>query len=352
MIERAHDAAVVIPTCNRRGILERALTGLAAQRESDFEIIIVDDASTDGTPEMIARFTVEHPALDLRLIRNGAVRGANACRNIGARATDAPIVCFIDSDAVPEPDWLGEIIAPLDNPAIGAATGLVLDPPPKNIYDRTFRGTHRVRSGEANRLAGGNMCVRRELLLNLGFDEDRAAPDAGPDSAPDTTVSGRGDEEGLYLMLRAEGWRVLCTHRARVLHVHHYTRRSFFRQALKGGRSAARLVYKFRLAHRLDMLPFILTYITLPLALIDTRLLIIPIVFFLAAIAAITYNDLVRKAKPPIDVALTFPLLLAYYHVRLVGYLTESIRLLSSGTTSDGLRLERVDLARRAEGSS
>jgi len=344
--------AVVIPARNRRDLLERALAGLASQRATGFEVIVVDDASTDGTPEMIERFTHEHPGLCLRLVRNETARGANASRNIGARATDAPIVCFIDSDAIPEPGWLDEIVAPLEDPSVGAATGLVVDPPPGNIYERTFRGTHRIRPGEANRLSGGNMCVRRELLIGLGFDEDRAAPDAPRRGAPDTTVSGRGDEEGLYLTLRAEGWRVVCTHGARVLHVHRYTRRSFFKQAFKGGRSAARLVYKFRLAPRLDMLPLVLAYASLPLVLADARLLAVPAAFFLASIAAITYNDLVRKAKPPIDVLVTFPLLLAYYHVRLVGYVTESIRLRLTGRTSDGTRLRRANLERNARAQS
>jgi len=338
-------AAVVIPTCNRREILEDALRALAMQTHANFEVIVVDDHSTDGTGEMVRAIDSEYPEFNIRHIFNEVQRGANASRNIGANATAAPIIAYIDSDAIPEQDWLDKLLEPFADRNVAAATGLVLDPEPKNIYDRTFRGTHRVPESDATRLAGTNMAVRRELLLKYGFDEDRAAPDLLPDGTPDTTVSGRGDEEGLYLMLRAVGYRVIATHRARVLHVHHYTRRSFFKQALKGGRSAARLVYKFRLRPRLDMIPFVLAYVALPLGFINPALFVISLFFFAGALAAIAWNDLTRKAKSPADVARTFPLLVAYYHVRLVGYVSESLRLLCAGTTSEGAALTRTDLS-------
>jgi len=345
-------AAVVIPTCNRRDLLEQALRALAQQTHPSFEVIVVDDCSTDGTAEMVRRIAQELAEFNVRVIRNEAQRGANASRNVGANATEAPIIAYIDSDAIPEQQWLDRLLEPFKDDEIAAVTGLVLDPPPKNMYDRTFRGTHRVPEGDANRLAGTNMAVRRELLLKYGFDEDRAEPDLLPDGTPDTTVSGRGDEEGLYLMLRAAGFRVRATHGARVLHVHHYTRRSFFKQAHKGGRSAARLVYKFRLRPRLDMLPFLLAYLSLPLMFISTLLFVIPAMFFMAALAAIVWNDLARKAKSPADVLRTFPLLVAYYHVRLVGYTTEIARLVLTGTTCDGTKLARTDLSKLRRTSS
>jgi len=93
------------------------------------------------------------------------------------------------------------------------------------------------------------------------------------------------------------------------------------------------------------MLPFLLAYSTLPLALIHPLLIAIPIAFLALALAAITYNDLFRKSKSPAQVFRTFPILIAYYHVRLVGYASESLRLLLTGTTSEGTRLPKIDLS-------
>ena len=128
-------------------------------------------------------------------------------------------------------------------------------------------------------------------------------------------------------MLRAAGYEQRVVPEAVVRHEHHLVRSTFFRQAFRGGRSAARLVYKFHLSPRLDMLPFLLTYLTVPLALVWPWLWTMPGFFLAAALGAITYNDRVRKGKAWGEIARTFPLLVAYYHARLCGYALEALRL-------------------------
>ncbi|MFQ5489644.1 MAG: hypothetical protein ACE5GE_02880, partial [Phycisphaerae bacterium] len=71
----------------------------------------------------------------------------------------------------------------------------------------------------------------------------------------------------------------------------------------------------------------ILAYATLPLILVNPYLAPLPALCFAAALGAITYNDLFRKRKTPVETLLTFPCLLVYYHVRLLGYVLESLRL-------------------------
>jgi hypothetical protein len=96
------------------------------------------------------------------------------------------------------------------------------------------------------------------------------------------------------------------------------------------------------------MLPFMLAWGTLLPALCLavagwSLALLVPLFFFGGALAAITYNDLVRKGKTLGQVVRTFPLLLAYYHLRLLGYVGESLRL---RTRPSGI--ERVDLSAQA----
>ena len=141
-----------------------------------------------------------------------------------------------------------------------------------------------------------------------------SAPALRPDGTPDIAVSGRGDEEGLHLALRAAGYELRAAPDAVVLHEHHYTGRSLFRQAFRGGRSAARLVYKYYLPPRLDLLPFILAYLTLPLVLLGWWYAVVPGFFFCGAAAAITYNDLFRKGKSIGETVLTFPVLLVSWN--------------------------------------
>ena len=320
--------SVVIPTCNRRELLERCLGALVTQTYPRFEIVVVDDGSTDDTPEFLARFVADHPELAIRILRHTPSIGANPSRNRGIREAAGEFVAFEDSDCMAHKDWIEQLVAGFVSDRTAAVTGLVVDPKPSNIFELTFKGTHRIgKAGPARRLIAGNMCVRAKILGDHLMDEDRATPTVGSDGRPEVSVSGRGDEEGLFLMLRAAGHEILAVPDAVVFHEHHYSARTFFRQAFRGGRSAAKLVYKYYLPQRLDLLPFILAYVSLPFIFLGPWFAIVPAFFFTGALAAITYNDLFRKAKTVGETLVSFPVLLAYYQVRLAGYVVETIRL-------------------------
>ena len=317
--------SVIIPTCNRRALIERCLEALTRQTHPHFEVIVIDDHSTDTTSDFLSTFAVKHPGFALRTLRNDRNLGANPSRNRGIRESRGAFVAFLDSDCIAEPDWLERLVRGFSSDRVAAVTGRVDDPPPGNIFELTLKGTHRVHgSGSANRLVAGNMCVRRDPLLRFMLDEDRASPISGE---PDLSVSGRGDEEGLFLSLRAAGYQQRVVPDAIVYHDHHYSARSFFKQAFRGGGSAARLVYKYHLPPRLDLLPFILAYVTIPLAAWHEWLAAVPACFFVAALLAITYNDIRRKGKTVVETMKSFPTLIVYYHLRLCGYALETARL-------------------------
>lgn len=330
--------SVVIPTCNRSAEIARCLDALATQTHPNFEIIIIDDHSNDATPELLDQFQRDHPQVVMRWLQNKRHLGANPSRNRGVMEAKGELVAFADSDCVADPDWLLRLAQAFDSDAdsdsdsdpapVAAVVGMVNDPPPRNIFDLTFRGTHKVAGKTyANRLVGCNMCVRRDLLTAHMWDEDRGKEAVNADGSPDVTVSGRGDEEGLYLMLKAGGYEIRIARDAVVLHEHFYTARSFFKQAYRGGASAARLVYKYYLPPRLDLLGFVLAYLALPSALLGWPMLALPALFFAVALAAIIYNDLFRKRKTPLQTLITFPLLVIYYQVRLLGYVVQAARL-------------------------
>lgn len=332
--------SVVIPSCNRSGQLRRCLEALVAQSHQDFEVIVVDDGSTDDTAEMIAQLLGEHGGLRLQFLRNERNIGANPSRNRGIAAARGEFVAFLDSDCIAEPEWLERLVPVFADDQVAAVTGLVKDRPPANIYELTFKGSHRLHHrGPARRLVAGNMCVRRNVLVRVALDEDRARPEPG---VPDLTVSGRGDEEGLFLALRAAGLKVMTAPDAVVLHDHGYTRRSFFKQAFRGGQSAARLVYKYYLPQRLDLLPFVLAYLTLPLVLWSVALAWVPLGFMAAAFAALAYNELFLKGKSLAEAVRVFPVQVAYYHFRLAGYVQESFRLRLTSNEIVRVRLPRA----------
>ncbi len=88
-----HPVTVVIPTYNRSGILKTALDSVLNQTWQDFELMVVDDGSTDNTAAMIA----ENYAKRVRYIYQEN-RGAAAARNTGIKAATHDLVAFLDSD--------------------------------------------------------------------------------------------------------------------------------------------------------------------------------------------------------------------------------------------------------------
>jgi len=93
MTKNNPSVSVVIPTYNRAGLLGRAVQSVLNQTFQDFEIIIVDDGSTDKTEEVVKSFKNELT----RYIRHEKNRGANAARNTGIKAARGEYVAFQDS---------------------------------------------------------------------------------------------------------------------------------------------------------------------------------------------------------------------------------------------------------------
>jgi glycosyltransferase involved in cell wall biosynthesis len=100
--------SVIIPTFNRAGTLARALESVAAQIFTDYEIVVVDDGSTDGTAEAL---TTAIP--NLLLVRHSQNLGPGAARNAGISASHGKQIAFLDSDDRWEPDKLARQVAAL-----------------------------------------------------------------------------------------------------------------------------------------------------------------------------------------------------------------------------------------------
>ena len=98
--------AVVIPTFNRAQTIRRAVDSVLASARRDFELVVVDDVSTDGTWELLGGIADGR----LRTVRMDTHGHANRARNRGVASTTAPIVAFLDSDDEFGPDRIDRII--------------------------------------------------------------------------------------------------------------------------------------------------------------------------------------------------------------------------------------------------
>jgi GT2 family glycosyltransferase len=119
-------ATVVVVSWNGVHLLRRCLPALAAQQmpEGSFETVVVDNASSDGTVELLRR---EFPWV--RVVANDRNLGFAGGNNSALREVDTPFAVLLNNDAVPEPDWLAALLAPFDAPGgeqVGITTGKVL----------------------------------------------------------------------------------------------------------------------------------------------------------------------------------------------------------------------------------
>ena len=109
--------SVVIPTRERLAQLRRALAGVERQTFRDFEVWVVDDGSTDGTPEYLQRSRLgsDYPGIpSIRALINERPAGAAAARNRVLDHARGELVAFLDDDDVWLPEYLERQIANLD----------------------------------------------------------------------------------------------------------------------------------------------------------------------------------------------------------------------------------------------
>ncbi len=97
--------SLVIPVLNSKTTLESTLRCLDAQTfpKADFECIVVDDGSTDGTGEFLAN---DHSDLNIQVVTHPSTFGRSSSRNTGWQAAHGNIIIFLDGDMLPVPDWL------------------------------------------------------------------------------------------------------------------------------------------------------------------------------------------------------------------------------------------------------
>ncbi len=98
---------VVMPVRDRADLLRRTLAGLATQIDAAFDVVVVDDHSTEAIDEVAAEF----PGLATRVVRNEGESGAGQARNLGARHAQGDVLWFLDSDCIPFPSTAARHLA-------------------------------------------------------------------------------------------------------------------------------------------------------------------------------------------------------------------------------------------------
>ena len=176
-------ASVIIPTWNGCTLLRAVLGSLREQTYRDFETVVVDNGSTDGTAAMLR---TEFP--DAVVVSFPANRGFAVAVNAGIRAARGRYLALLNNDAEAEPDWLGALVSALDaRPSVGSVASKMLTVRDPGIVDSAgaAMGLFAYDIGRGERdgpqfatgreilcACAGAAAYRRELFETVGvFDE-------------------------------------------------------------------------------------------------------------------------------------------------------------------------------------
>ncbi len=231
--------SVVIPTHERRHLVRRSVLALAEQVFEDFEVIVVDDGSSDGTAPALRSLSVPFA---LRVVEQEN-RGAGSARNAGAAVADGDTLLFLDDDMIADPRLLLEHERSHAQGADLVLGDLPLHPEsPQNLLSRGVEHWARSRT---ERLAAadhiplgdlltGQMSISRALFQELG----------GFDAA--ITRNGRfgGEDIDFGYRVTQAGCRVMFNPEARSHQYYDVDPRTFLRRTYESARAHQELALK------------------------------------------------------------------------------------------------------------
>lgn len=219
--------SVIVPTHNRHASLRNTIESLLRQDHADYEIIIVDDGSTDGTSSFLQNLQATPR---LRIVSQSN-QGPAAARNAGLAVAKGNLVAFTDDDCVVPPDWLRRYEEVMGASQLSFAGGLVRNCIPNIFSDVSQEITnHFVRffgaGGQTTTfLTSNNVVYRAEKLKALGGFDARFRG-AG------------GEERALHARIISAGGQSKLVPNLVIDHYHDLTLQKFCRQQMRYGRGS------------------------------------------------------------------------------------------------------------------
>ena len=230
LLPRVPRVSVVVASYNGARTLEACLDSLERLNYPDYEIILVDDGSTDETP----RIAAGHPAV--RCVRHPTNRGLSAACNSGIAAATGEIVAFLDADCRADPDWLYYLVGELLNSAFVGMGGPNLLPLDDSLVAAAVMAAPggpahvMLTDRQAEHLPGCNMAFYKWALEEVG--------------GFDPLFRRAGDDVDLCWRLQQAGYKLGFSPAATVWHYRRSTVRGYLEQQRGYGEAEALLLRK------------------------------------------------------------------------------------------------------------
>jgi len=223
--------SVVVSVFNGAEIIHRCLDSLFSLDYDDYEVILINDGSIDGTDKVLQRYEDR-----TTYVKNEVNLGLAASRNIGSKLAKGEYVAFTDADCVVDRHWLTELVKCLTENKVQGAGGAIRTPQDIGYFARSVGTLHKpspklISKNEAE-VPGGNCIFKKSLLQHMGgFDETFKESNADTD---------------FNIRVWSKDLRILYQPTAIVYHYHRSTFSSFIRWRFTNGIGLYRLAQKHR----------------------------------------------------------------------------------------------------------
>lgn len=246
------EISIVIPIYNAEKTILRCLESISSQippcpplakggEGGSFEMILIDNNSTDNSVQLIKDFISKKEGLNIKLIHE-LKQGSCAARNRGARIAKGKIIVNTDPDCVADKGWLKDIASAFDTPptsppykggdgGVGAVAGNIYGFNPQGIIEKflsifTLRGIGEQRIFDSyNLFTGGfataNLSVRKDVFERIdGFDEN---------------INIFGEDHDLCARIYKAGYKIKAVPNAVIYHIHRSDLKGFIKQSINFG---------------------------------------------------------------------------------------------------------------------
>lgn len=301
--------SVIIPVRNGQRTLKKCLDSLRKLTYPYFEVIVIDDGSTDNTAHILSEYS------DFRIISTQGV-GPSRARNMAMRQAKGEFAAFTDADCIVDSEWLDNLIAGFSSDKIVGVGGIQLSPEDETDFGRDVQtlfktlgfitdysksATKKIKTAHNPTC---NAMYRKKAILDAGGFLEGLWP---------------GDDLELDYRLRKKGNLLIFNPDAVVYHYRPHTLGRFCKMMFNYGKAQGFLVKKYGLFRKIHYEPLILTMIIISLGILIT-LGINPIFYFsVALVPLLLIYFYTRRWRIPF----LFLLILVFWNI---GFLIELVR--------------------------
>lgn len=276
------ESSIVIPAYNAENTISN-LIEVCLNQSVKSEIIIVDDGSTDDTAKVIKKYPVKY------IYQENT--GPAAARNAGSKAASGEIVCFTDSDCIPENNWVEKIVNKYTSDQIGGVGGSY-DIANKDallakcIHEEIVQ-RHMRTSSETDYLGSFNLSYRKKVLEETGgFDE--------------SFRHASGEDNELSYRVKKAGYKLIFDKDIEVSHYHQTNLLKYLKEQYRHGYWRMKLYRLHPDMTKGDSYAGILDFVQPPLAMVIAGTVIISFFYKLLFSAAVLFAVLLLALQLPV----------------------------------------------------